>query len=239
MAHGALLAGAVTFVIVLGGHILSSDYGRQFRSDDSLTSHTEPLLDSQEGRPWQGHSGPQPHPLDTQEAFGAAVNFLTLDTQAHPVLDSQDGQESFATIFGERAVEAGLPPAADLASMEAVTFHRRSLDLAQAGSVLALDLPLLAGRYPWLVKEVEDGADGTRTLRGQLLDQAHVWPVMFTLGPSSVLATLHTPEGSIEIEAFGSVAWVVASSDFQVRARPHLRDWILPERSPGQPSRSL
>lgn len=235
MERNFWLAGALTFALVLTAHFLSSAAGPPFRSDDSLSmTGAAPALDTQvtsqvtserDGEDiWKNGPGA----LDTQPPLPAGQGLM---------LDSQEW--SHWSTFGERAVAAGLAPAADLASMEAVAFDRRGLDLAKPGSVLPLALPHLAGRYDWLVEEAIVDDDGVRTLRGQLLDQLRVWPVVFTIGESTVLAALHTPEGAIEVEAFGAVAWIVASSDFQIRARPHLSDWMLPQRPSAPPSVTL
>ncbi|MCC5888705.1 MAG: hypothetical protein JJT88_19890 [Gammaproteobacteria bacterium] len=239
MERNFWLAGALTFALVLTAHFLSAPPGQRIESDHSLAANDatpNPVLDTQTSV------------LDTHESWTPGPGALDrglrgLDTQPPlslaegPILDSQEW--GHGSIFGERAVAAGQGPVADLASMEAVVFDRQGLDAAEPGSVLPLAMPHLAGRYDWLVEEAIVDSDGVRTLRGQLLHQQQVWPVVFTLGASSVLATLHTPEGAIEVEAFGAVAWIVASADFQVRARPHLSDWMLPERPPAVPPMHL
>lgn len=100
----------------------------------------------------------------------------------------------------------------------------------RVGDKLALDLPQLGQRFESAIERITEGADGSRSFRGMIVEDdglARRWVV--TVGPTRVFAYVDTSLGSYELIADSRTGWLLPTSSLLAGWDFGETDVVLPE----------
>lgn len=83
----------------------------------------------------------------------------------------------------------------------------------RVGDRLAVDLPQLGQRFEPVIERITEGADGSRSVRGRILeDGGRARRFVITVGPTRVFAYVDTSLGSYELIADSRLGWLLPTS---------------------------